>query len=80
MPATKVAVTIEADLLREVDQWVAAGDFPNRSKAFQKALALMRDERSRRHTLLRELAKLDPAEERQLAEEWLEGEAPWPRS
>jgi Arc/MetJ-type ribon-helix-helix transcriptional regulator len=80
MAVAKVAVTIEADLLREVDQWVAAGEFPNRSRAVQAGLARLREERARHHTLLRELAKLDPDEERALAEEWLQGEAPWPRS
>ncbi len=80
MAAAKVAVTIEAELLREVDQWVAAGEFPNRSRAVQAGLVRLREERARRHTLLRELAKLDPEQERALAEEWLEGEVAWPKS
>lgn len=78
MPTAKVAVTIEEQLLREVDGWVAAGDYPNRSRAFQAGLARLREERQQRRSLLAELAKLDPAEERALADEQLGGEAPWP--
>jgi Arc/MetJ-type ribon-helix-helix transcriptional regulator len=78
MPTAKVAVTIDEHLLREVDSWVAAGDFPNRSRAVQAGLTRLLEERGQRDSLLRELAKLDPAEERALAEEWLGGEVPWP--
>ena len=78
MPAAKVAVTIDAQLLREVDQWVAAGEYPNRSRAVQAGLARLREERRKRRSFLAELAKVDPAEERALAEEWLVGEAAWP--
>lgn len=78
MARAKVAVTIEADLLREVDRWVAEGEFPNRSQAIQAGLARLREERVRRHSLLRELARLDPVEERALSEEWLRGERAWP--
>jgi Arc/MetJ-type ribon-helix-helix transcriptional regulator len=77
VPVTKVAVTIDAHLLREVDAWVAAGEFPNRSRAVQAALDRLRAERGRRASLLAELAKLDLDEERALAEERLVGEAPW---
>ena len=78
MPTAKVAVTIDEQLLREVDRWVAAGEFPSRSRAVQSALMRLRAERSKRRALLGELAKLDPDEERELAEEWFVGEAPWP--
>ena len=74
----KVAVTIDAQLLREIDRWVAAGEFASRSGVVQAALARLRDERARRSALLGELAKLDPAEERALAEEALAADAPWP--
>ncbi len=78
MPTAKVAVSIDVDLLREVDRWVAAGEFPSRSSAVQSGLARLMTERAKRHSLLRELAKLDPTEEVALAEEWLSGETPWP--
>lgn len=79
MAAAKVAVTIDADLLREVDQWVASGEFPNRSRAFQAGLLHLRGEHAKRNALLRELGKLDRDQERALAEEWLAGETAWPK-
>jgi Arc/MetJ-type ribon-helix-helix transcriptional regulator len=78
MATSKVAVTIETELLHEVDRWVAEGEFPNRSRAIRAGLVRLREERSQRESLLRELAKVDPDEERTLAEEWLEGES-WPQ-
>jgi Arc/MetJ-type ribon-helix-helix transcriptional regulator len=78
VPTSKVAVTIDSQLLREVDRWVADGDFPSRSRAVQEALARLREERSKPHSLLSELAKLDPTEERALADEGHVGELAWP--
>ncbi len=78
MATTKVAVTIDTDLLAELDQLVAQQVFPNRSRAIQEALQdkLVRMRRSR---LARECAKLDPREEQALAEEGMEQELPmWP--
>jgi Arc/MetJ-type ribon-helix-helix transcriptional regulator len=78
MPATKVALTIDASLIEQVDQLVAKKVFPNRSKAIQEAL---RDKLSRlkRTRLARECAKLDPKQERALAEEGMDQElATWP--
>ena len=80
MPTAKVAVTIDRQLLGEVDRWVAAGDYPSRSSAVQAGLARLRGERARRRRLLGELTKLDPGEERALAEEGLAAESPWPPS
>ena len=78
MATTKVAVTIDTDLLAELDQLVAQQIFPNRSRAIQEALQdkLVRMRRSR---LARECAKLDPREEQALAEEGMEQElSTWP--
>lgn len=80
MPTAKVAITIDERLLREVDRWVASGEFPNRSKALQAALLSFRQQRTRGRRLLGELAKLDPQEERALAEEALAADVPWPES
>lgn len=77
MAAAKVAVTVDADLLREVDRWVAQGEFPNRSKAFQSALSRLARDRQRKHSPIAELAKIDP-QEKALAEEWSSAEADWP--
>jgi Arc/MetJ-type ribon-helix-helix transcriptional regulator len=78
MASAKVAVTIDTQLLEEIDRWVAAGEFPTRSRVVQIALGYLRQQRGRRQSLLYELAKLDPAEERALAEEALAGEPAWP--
>ena len=78
MATTKVAVTIDAELLAQVDQLVAQHVFPNRSKAIQEAI---QDKltRMRRSRLARESAKLDPRMEQTLAEEGLDQElAAWP--
>ncbi len=78
MATTKVAVTIDSDLLAQVDQLVAQRVFPNRSKAVQEAL---RDKltRMRRSRLARESAKLDPQFEQSLAEEGMDQElSTWP--
>jgi metal-responsive CopG/Arc/MetJ family transcriptional regulator len=78
MATSKVAVSIDASLLAQVDQLVAKQVFPSRSKAIQEAL---RDKlaRMRRNRLARECAKLDPAEEQALAEEGMATElAQWP--
>jgi Arc/MetJ-type ribon-helix-helix transcriptional regulator len=77
MPAAKVAVTIDSDLLRKVDRWVKAGEYPSRSRAVQEALYRLEAERDRDQSYLSELEKLDPEEEVALAEEWLAPEAPW---
>jgi metal-responsive CopG/Arc/MetJ family transcriptional regulator len=78
MATTKVAVTIDSELLAQVDQLVAQQVFPNRSKAIQEAL---QDKltRLRRSRLARESAKLDPQIEQSLAEEGMDQELDtWP--
>jgi Arc/MetJ-type ribon-helix-helix transcriptional regulator len=78
MSKTKVAVTVDADLLDRVDELVAARHFANRSQAVQAALAdtVARVARTR---LARECGKLSPREERALAEEGFAGSRDaWP--
>jgi metal-responsive CopG/Arc/MetJ family transcriptional regulator len=78
MSTMKVAVTIDSDLLQQIDWLVAEKIFPNRSRAVQDALQeLVR--RQKRNRLARECAKLDPAVEQALAEEGMQEElALWP--
>lgn len=68
MAASKIAITIDDNLLKQLDLMVKSKVYPNRSKAIQEAVAdkLKRFERSR---LARECAKLDPEYEQNLAEE-----------
>ena len=78
MTKMKVAVTLDADLLDQVDLLVRERRFPNRSQAIESALA-EKLERLSRTRLARECAKLDPAEERRLADEGLsEDLKSWP--
>jgi Arc/MetJ-type ribon-helix-helix transcriptional regulator len=78
MPKTKVAVTIDSDVLGELDELVAQRRFPSRSQAIEVAIA----EKLARLTgarLAREVAKLDPDEERGFAEEGMAAElGSWP--
>ena len=78
MPSAKIAITLDRKLLTEVDRLVAEGRFPNRSQAIQSAVR-DRIDRIRRTRLAEEAAKLDPKEERAIADEGLAGEAEsWP--
>lgn len=78
MSTAKVAVTIDREVLRELDQRVARGEFPSRSRAVQTAVARFLDSEPR-GGLLAELAKLDPNEERALADEGLIADESWPK-
>jgi Arc/MetJ-type ribon-helix-helix transcriptional regulator len=71
----KIAVTLDRRTVADLDRWVHEGKYPNRSRALQSAVNLL-SEREKRTRLMRELAKLDPQEEKQLADEGL-GDA-WP--
>jgi Arc/MetJ-type ribon-helix-helix transcriptional regulator len=67
VPKTKLAVTLDADLVENLDHLVAARQFANRSQAIESAVAekLGRLARTR---LARECVA-EPAEEKALAEE-----------
>jgi len=68
MGASKIAITIDDKLLKQLDYLVKSGVFPNRSRAIQEAVAdrLKRLERTR---LAKECTKLDPKYEQNMAEE-----------
>jgi metal-responsive CopG/Arc/MetJ family transcriptional regulator len=68
MAASKIAITIDDKILKQIDILVKSKYFPNRSKAIQEAVAekLVRLEKSR---LAQECSKLDPQFEQALAEE-----------
>jgi Arc/MetJ-type ribon-helix-helix transcriptional regulator len=72
----KIAVTLDQRTVADLDRWVKEGTYPNRSRALQSAVNLL-SEREQRSRLVRELAKLDPREEKHLAEEGL-GDRAWP--
>ena len=68
MAAHKIAITIDDNLLKRLDNLVRSDIFPNRSKAIQEAVRekLARMEKSR---LAQECSKLDPKFEQAIAEE-----------
>ena len=70
MSTSKVAITLESDLLAEVDALVKKRMFPSRSRAIQVAVKEKLARLS--HSLLaQECANLDPEYEKALAEEGL---------
>jgi Arc/MetJ-type ribon-helix-helix transcriptional regulator len=78
MSSIKVAITLDSETLRRVDELVSERVFPSRSRAVQVAVAekLARMEQTR---LAEQCARLDPAFEQQLAEEGLGEEMDsWP--
>lgn len=78
MPKTKLAITLERGLVDDLDELIADHRFANRSQAIETALAekLARLARTR---LAMEAAKLNPREEKDLAEEGLLTDAKaWP--
>ena len=80
MPTVKIAITLEEEAVKQLDQWVRQGRYPNRSKAIQEAVRerMLRWSKTR---LREEAVKLDPQEEKRLAEESLAAEnQTWPGS
>lgn len=78
MAKAKVAVTLDKETVRRLDQLVKEMVFPSRSQGIQAALEekLARLDGNR---LARECAKLDPEFEKSLAEEGIsEDLAAWP--
>ncbi len=72
----KIAVTLDQRTVADLDRWVSEGRYPNRSRGLQAAVNLL-GEREKRTRLARELAKIDPKEEKRMAEQGL-GDQAWP--
>ena len=78
MPKAKIAISLTAQILDRLDRLVQNKTFPNRSQAIEAVLAEKLD-RLDRIRLARECSKLDPAEEKELAEEGFPEElSRWP--
>ena len=78
MSVAKIAISLDERVVRRLDGLVRKGVFPSRSKAIQEALEnqLGRLDRSR---LAVECSKLDPSQERAVAEEGIHYEVEqWP--
>jgi len=68
MPASKIAITIDKELVKKIDLLVKSNLFPNRSKAIQEAVK-EKLERLKKTRLAKECAKLEPEFEQNMAEE-----------
>jgi Arc/MetJ-type ribon-helix-helix transcriptional regulator len=78
MPKAKIAISLAEHTLKRLDRLVRERIFPNRSQAIETALAEKLD-RLDRTRLARESSKLDPAQEKELAEEGFSEElSRWP--
>ena len=78
MGKAKIAITLDEEIVERIDRLVEGRTYPSRSRAIEEAIQekLQRVDRTR---LAREVAKLDPAFERSLAEEGLSGDlSEWP--
>jgi metal-responsive CopG/Arc/MetJ family transcriptional regulator len=78
MGASKIAITLDNNMVKKLDMLVKSNIFPSRSKAIQEAVVekLTRMEKSR---LAQECTKLDPDFEQSLAEKGLSSELEeWP--
>lgn len=79
MSKAKIAITMKKNLLEEIDRLIEDGMFVNRSQTIEAAVE-EKVGRLRRTRLLRECRKLDPTEEKELAEEGLpRDETEWPK-
>ena len=78
MPRSKIAITLDRDLLATLDRLVREARFPNRSQAIEQALG-EKLQRLGRKRLAAECARLDPDFERKLAEEGMANDVrEWP--
>jgi metal-responsive CopG/Arc/MetJ family transcriptional regulator len=77
MSSAKIAISLDAKALKEVDELVTGGLFPPRSKLIQDAVA-EKVQRLRRMRLAQECAKLQRPAEQAAAEDFFRSEAEWP--
>jgi metal-responsive CopG/Arc/MetJ family transcriptional regulator len=78
MAKAKLAITLDSELLDEIDELIADRHFTNRSQAIEAAVA-EKVARLSRTRLARESARLDPRAEKALAEEGLSADVgSWP--
>lgn len=78
MATRKIAITLDADLLKSVDDLVEQRVYPNRSRAIQEAVE-QKLQRLAGTRLAEACAQLDPLVEQAMAEEGLERDvSEWP--
>ena len=80
MIKAKIAITLDEEIVRQLDYLVGQRDFKNRSQVIQEAV-VEKLERLSRGRLARECAKLDPVAEQGLADEGIaEDLKNWPEN
>jgi metal-responsive CopG/Arc/MetJ family transcriptional regulator len=74
MAKAKIAVTINKEIVSRIDRLVKNREYSNRSQAIEEAIKekLLKIDKYR---LAKELSKLNITEEKELAEEGIEGDA-----
>ncbi|MFL6196187.1 MAG: ribbon-helix-helix domain-containing protein [Thermoanaerobaculia bacterium] len=77
MSSAKIAISLDADSLKQLDHLVQTGVFPSRSKLIQDAVT-EKLQRIRRIRLATECTKLSRETEQAAAEDVFLGEAEWP--
>jgi Arc/MetJ-type ribon-helix-helix transcriptional regulator len=70
MPAAKIAITVDVEMVKLMDRLVREGKYKSRSGVVQEALK-EKLKGGKRKRLAEEASKLDPKEEKKLAEEFL---------
>ena len=79
MPTSKIAISLDKEILKSVDRMVEKKLYSNRSRAISGALE-EKIARLSRGRLAKECAKLNPKAEQALADEGISGELEnWPR-
>jgi len=79
MSSSKIAITLNSEILLEVDALVKKRMFPSRSRAIQEAVK-EKLERLSHSRLAQECSRLNPKQEQALAEEGLRGDLlEWPK-
>ena len=74
MTKAKIAVTINKEIVSRIDRLVKNKEYINRSQAIEEAIK-EKLQKIDKYRLAKELLKLDLNEEKQLAEEGIEGDA-----
>ncbi len=75
---SKIAITLDEEIVRQLDYLIMQQSYKNRSQAIEEAVAEKLD-RLKQGRLARECAKLDPVVEQEMAEEGLvEDVNTWP--
>lgn len=78
MNKSKIAITLDKNIINDLDRLIKEHFFENRSKAIQEAIK-EKLERIKKSRLIKECDKLDPGFEKALAEQGLSEElSKWP--